>query len=686
MMDSATVSHDDQKVSRRYIPISFYMDSAVNHPGPIRKVSKNSIPLSFYTTTHVYHPAPDPTSESKMDVFVVNEEKDTRKKNPLSFYMDPTVSHPGPLLINYIQLYNSSESNSSESNSSESKFSFGSFDSESSESKSSESKLCFGSFGSQSSESKLNFRSSTTKSSKSKLNFRSSEFKSSESKLSFRNSKLSFGSQSSESKSSESTLSFRSSKSSFGSGSSESKSSESKLRKLSFGSGSSESKSSESKFIFGSFGSPSSESKSPESKFIFGSFGSESSESKSVAKVSKNYIPPSSKSKVSRNSIPDKFAFSILSKLPIKSLKRFGCVRKSWSVLFENTDFMTMYREHFISRHGSYDDYHSFILTSHRLDHGFIHSEFHLVENRLKLNLPSPLQRSGKYTCILGSTSVNGFFCLGQHYLAMKTPQYVLWNPLTDEFMGIPSSPTELTPKHPSFDTLSLEPIFHGFGYDQLRHDFKVVQYVSFVSARSSRLTTSFFEIYSLKSNSWRMIDMDNDLSHWGYFYSRAFSGHEVYLDGACHWLVSECINHRRAMTVLSFDLSREVFFTTPVGEQPYAPYADLLCLTVLNGSIALLSNHHDDVVFHISILGELGVSESWIKLYTYGPSPSIQWPPLGFGKMGHLFIRKKDHEIAYVDLSTQIIEEVGITGGKTNYNIGGLYKESLLSSEDQCN
>ncbi|XP_058730628.1 F-box/kelch-repeat protein At3g06240-like isoform X1 [Vicia villosa] len=529
MMDSATVSHDDQKVSRRYIPISFYMDSAVNHPGPSRKVSKNSIPLSFYTTTHVYHPAPDPTSESKIDVFVVNEENDTRKKNPLSFYMDPTVSHPGPLLINYIQPYSSSESNSSES------------------------------------------------------------------------------------------------------------------------------------------------------KIIFGSFGSESSESKSVAKVSKNYIPLST-------AIPDEFAFSILSKLSIKSLKRFGCVCKSWSALFENTDFMTMYREHFISRHGSDDDYHTFILTSDKLDHGLVHSEFHLVENRLELNLPSPLQRSGEYTCILGSTSVNGFFCLGQHYLAMKTPQYVLWNPLTDEFMGIPSSPTELTPKHPSFDTLSLEPIFHGFGYDQLRHDFKVVQYVSFVSARSSRLTTSFFEIYSLKSNSWRMIDMDNDLSHWGYFYSRAFSGHEVYLDGACHWLVSECINHRRAMTVLSFDLSREVFFTTPVGEQPYAPYADLLCLTVLNGSIALLSNHHDDVVFHISILGELGVSESWIKLYTYGPSPSIQWPPLGFGKMGHLFIRKKDHEIAYVDLSTQIIQEVGITSGKTNYNIGGLYKESLLSSEDQCN
>jgi molecular chaperone HtpG len=34
------------------------------------------------------------------------------------------------------------------------------------------------------------------------------------------------------------------------------------------------------------------------------------------------------------NHIPEDLAFSILSKLPLKSLKRFGCVRKSWTLLF----------------------------------------------------------------------------------------------------------------------------------------------------------------------------------------------------------------------------------------------------------------------------------------------------------------------------------------------------------------
>lgn len=43
-----------------------------------------------------------------------------------------------------------------------------------------------------------------------------------------------------------------------------------------------------------------------------------------------------------RNHIHDDIAFSILSKLPLKSLKRFEYVRKSWSQLLENPQFMSM--------------------------------------------------------------------------------------------------------------------------------------------------------------------------------------------------------------------------------------------------------------------------------------------------------------------------------------------------------
>ncbi|XP_058786099.1 F-box/kelch-repeat protein At3g06240-like isoform X1 [Vicia villosa] len=409
----------------------------------------------------------------------------------------------------------------------------------------------------------------------------------------------------------------------------------------------------------------------------------------SQSKVSRNNSDPmdqgeSSQSKFIRNSIPDKLALSILSKLPIKSLKRFGCIRKSWSILFENSDFMTMYTNSFISHHVSDDDYHTFILSNHHatayhLTSDYLYnSEFHLLNNTVKFNLPPPFQQSGCHRRILNSASVKGIFCLHQEYPINL--QYVLWNPATQEFLVIPRSPADLL--QDSQNNLHLSHAFNGFGYDQLRDDFKVIQYITFdCECESYRppIIESYFEIYSLKSNSWRTIDMNKDPPSSIWCRCGLFDTREVYLDGACHWVISDG-EDLAEKSLLSFDLSDEVFLTTPIGVQPPLPYSYDERLAVLNGSIALISNYHDDIIFHIYILGELGVGESWIKLYIYGPFSSITWPPVGFGKSGYIFFPKNDYELAYVDLSTQKIEEVGITGAESSYFQVGLYKESLLS------
>ena len=64
------------------------------------------------------------------------------------------------------------------------------------------------------------------------------------------------------------------------------------------------------------------------------------------------------------NYISDDIALSILSKLPLKSLKRFECVRKSWPLLFDNPNFMSSYHHNFFSKY-SYDDDTSLILHLH---------------------------------------------------------------------------------------------------------------------------------------------------------------------------------------------------------------------------------------------------------------------------------------------------------------------------------
>ena len=93
--------------------------------------------------------------------------------------------------------------------------------------------------------------------------------------------------------------------------------------------------------------------------------------------------------------IPEDVSFIIFSKLPLKSLKRFTCAYKSWSLLFENPSFMNMFRKNFMSMHQSlYNDTYLFLNIKEvwpcPQDDG---SELYLVsgdkfENNVELKLP----------------------------------------------------------------------------------------------------------------------------------------------------------------------------------------------------------------------------------------------------------------------------------------------------------
>ena len=126
-----------------------------------------------------------------------------------------------------------------------------------------------------------------------------------------------------------------------------------------------------------------------------------------------------------------------------------------------------------------------------------------------------------------------------------------------------------------------------------------------------------------------------------------------------------------------SFNLSTEAILTTP-----FPPHlnesSNLIRLGELNESIALISHRVTDCTsFDISILGELGVKESWTKLFTFGPLPCFE-NLCGVGKKGDIFFIKDDYELACFNLSTQMIEEMGV------YEKSGccqlmIYNESFL-------
>jgi F-box interacting protein len=175
-------------------------------------------------------------------------------------------------------------------------------------------------------------------------------------------------------------------------------------------------------------------------------------------------------------------------------------------------------------------------------------------ENKVKLEWPPPFQENDQSVFILGPV-INGIVCLYQG----RTPNVVLWNPTTDKLNVLPHSSIE------SPILYELEYIyFHGFGYDHVQDDYKVIRYATY-SLDAPNIENYIevglvwvsrryiWEIYSLKSNSWRKIDLDMPQCYG------TSIGAYAYLNGVCHWYNDDTYEP----LLMSFDLCDEVFCTT---------------------------------------------------------------------------------------------------------------------------
>ncbi|CAJ2666480.1 unnamed protein product [Trifolium pratense] len=383
-----------------------------------------------------------------------------------------------------------------------------------------------------------------------------------------------------------------------------------------------------------------------------------------------------------RNHIPNDLAFSVLSKLPLKSLKRFGCVCQTWALLFENPHFMSKFRTNFISHcHSHYIDTSLLVYEVIRYDDYTENFSFYSLsgkryENRVKLDFPCPFQVENPRYYFFYCDTITGTVCL------KLRNTIVLWKPTTHEFKFIPSSPVEsVSPYRES------QVFCHGFGYDHIRDDIKIITFTAFAplwqSPRCLQLLQQLgvrredvpwneiscepvWEIYSLRCNSWKKLDFDMPNcwdDNWSY--------KRLYTEGVCHWWSD------REDLLVSFDLRNEMFFTTAIPLDISDTDPDLWLrkfLAMLNGSIASILWY--TTYFHISILGELGVNESWTKLFVVGPLLNIQ-RVVGTGKNGDIFFKTKDGKLVLLDLSTGIIEDMGFKGGHA-YDIA-IFKENNI-------
>ncbi|CAK8538730.1 unnamed protein product [Lathyrus sativus] len=390
-------------------------------------------------------------------------------------------------------------------------------------------------------------------------------------------------------------------------------------------------------------------------------------------------------SKKVRNYIPDDITFCILSILPLKSLKRFECVSKSWSLLLQNSYFMNMFNNNnnLMCVSKDYDD--TYFILQYSKDEYTTPSEFYLLpggvfKNRVKIDWPHPFRENNDDIYILGSVSINGVFCLKQNYNGKP----VLWNPTTGESKVIPCSRLKSAP--------SYQYVVCGFGYDSLTDDYKVVQLIDYrflnndsIEKKSSHQGS--WELYSLKNNSWKTLDISIAKHHY-YTLARSIG---VYVKGVSHWWGRSYYQFEVEECLVSFDFSNEVLFTTPAPS--YLDVSPRPCcvehvekyehvekhLVLFNESIALISTYIKTSTFHISILGELGVRESWTKLYVINNLSFIQYP-IGVGiKNNIVFFKKTDGKLACIDLDTKMIEQdLGVNPWDFGCQIGKYKKSSL--------
>ncbi|XP_059436765.1 F-box/kelch-repeat protein At3g06240-like [Corylus avellana] len=186
---------------------------------------------------------------------------------------------------------------------------------------------------------------------------------------------------------------------------------------------------------------------------------------------------------------------------------------------------------------------------------------------------------------------------------------------------------------------------------------------------RSGKIIQS--EVYSLSADSWRKVDTPSCVTIDRYYALM------IYINGiACWWAYAADWEG-----VLSFDMSDEVILKTPLPDDVLIFIMDFF---VLNESIAMavcIEEGTDIVCFDIWLLLEVGVKDSWSKLFTIGPFTDIL-KQLGFWKNGTMFLEKYDGQLVLYDPSTKQMTDLQI-----HYRWSQLitYMETLISVKREC-
>ncbi|XP_030934680.1 F-box/kelch-repeat protein At3g23880-like isoform X2 [Quercus lobata] len=363
--------------------------------------------------------------------------------------------------------------------------------------------------------------------------------------------------------------------------------------------------------------------------------------------------------------LPDEIVLDILSKLPVKSLLRFRCVCKPWYSYIANPSFIINHQQSLPLEMSQRKEARPPMILRRRTKHDL--PEEIVLEILARLPVKSLL----RFRCVCKTwysyiTSPN---FISTHLLCYNNHDggYVIH--IHSQICTLASDRT--------FETISETQVLnaaHGFGYDSLNNDYKVVR-ISW--NRTKWIPPPEVEVYSLSSDSWKRVVLEiswrPNVISYGLNGILAFP----FVSGHLHWMIEmieEGGGQERRCTsmILSFDVNSEKFKELPV---PDEGGCIAKCLTSYKEKLALVKFGHGAQPFSrlcsIWVMREYSVLDSWNKLHILSIESLTNF--VGFTNYGLLLVQtrsrlffsnselKRKHKSVLIDPETLHEKEIQV-------------------------
>ncbi|QCE12079.1 hypothetical protein DEO72_LG10g3320 [Vigna unguiculata] len=319
---------------------------------------------------------------------------------------------------------------------------------------------------------------------------------------------------------------------------------------------------------------------------------------------------------LSEDVLCENILLEILSRLRVKSLKRFMCVNKFFQSLILDPCFVTMHLQNSRKNTNFLLKYLDGDKTSRSVIAPPINSLFE-DSNPLFLDIHGSTLQRNKYQVI---GSCNGLVCLAIWRNRKGPSMFQLWNPATKKYVTYPNS---------SLKVFKEEKVaMLGFGYDNSTHTYKVVAIVSHMDSKYSRSFRSVICSLNDESN-WR--DIQNFPVN-----PAGVEANGIYLNNTINWLGRPNSNDSKyhsyvrfdKVVIASLDLETETYTEMLLPHELKGVFIRHLCfpcgqlhcnevplIGVLSGCLSLFLRNRETRHLSIWQIKEIENQKSWILL-----------------------------------------------------------------------